>query len=191
MIEAADEIGYPVVLKAIGEELVHKSDVGAVRLDLRGRRELKAALKEVGEALAEAGIEPEGWLVQKMAASGHEVIFGVSTDERFGPLIMFGIGGKYVEVFRDVRFGVTPLSVADARDMVRGVRGFPLLEGVRGEAAADIDLLEEILLRLNQLVDRHPRIQELDINPFLAAPDRSDCIALDVRIRVGASGGPG
>jgi acetyl coenzyme A synthetase (ADP forming)-like protein len=184
-IEAAQEIGFPVVLKAVGADLVHKSDVGAVRLDLRDRKEFKSALREVEGALGDAGIQPEGWLIQKMAAHGHEVIFGVSTDERFGPLLMFGLGGKYVEVFRDVRFGVTPLTVADAREMIRGVRGFALLEGVRGEAPVDLEILEEILLRLNQLVDRHPRIQELDINPFLAAPERGQCMALDVRIRVG------
>jgi len=186
-IDAAQDLGYPVVLKAIGSDLVHKSDVGAVRLDLRDKKEMKAALGEIEKSLQEASIEPEGWLVQKMAASGHEVIFGLSTDDRFGPLLMFGLGGKYVEVFRDVRFGVAPLSVADARDMIRGVRGFKLLEGVRGEAPADLDLLEEILLRLAQLVARHPRIQELDINPFLAAPERADCMALDVRIRVSAA----
>jgi acetyltransferase len=184
-LEAAKEIGYPVVLKAIGTDLVHKSDVGAVRLDLRDSRELTTALGEIEFELGGLDIQPAGWLVQRMAGKGHEVIFGISTDERFGPLLMFGLGGKYVEVFRDVRFGVTPLSVADARDMIRGVRGFELLQGVRGEEAADLELLEEILLRLNQLVARHPRIQELDINPFLAAPRRDECLALDVRIRVG------
>jgi acetyl coenzyme A synthetase (ADP forming)-like protein len=184
-LAAAEEVGYPVVLKAIGTDLVHKSDVGAVRLDLRDSRELTTALGEIEFELGGLDIQPAGWLVQKMAGKGHEVIFGISTDERFGPLLMFGLGGKYVEVFRDVRFGVTPLSVADARDMIRGVRGFELLQGVRGEASADLELLEEILLRLNQLVARHPRIQELDINPFLAAPQRDECLALDVRIRVG------
>jgi len=186
---AAEEIGYPVVLKAVGAGLVHKSDLGAVKVDLRSREDLEGALAEVAGSLASAGVVPAGYLVQKMAASGHEVIFGISTDTRFGPLLMFGIGGKYVEVFRDVRFGVTPLSPAEARDMVEGVRGYKLLEGVRGEESADIDLLQDILLRLAQLATRHPRIEELDINPFLAAPAAKGSQALDVRIRLAAIDG--
>ncbi len=120
-----------------------------------------------------------------MARGGHEVIFGISTDPRFGPILMFGLGGKYVEVFQDVRFGVTPLAPREARDMVRGIRGIKLLEGVRGEPRADLEILEEVLLRLAQLAHRHPRIVELDVNPFLAAPDAKRAKAVDARIRVG------
>ena len=119
-----------------------------------------------------------------MAREGHEVIFGISTDPRFGPLLMFGLGGKYVEVFQDVRFGVTPLAPHEAREMVRGIRGRKLLEGVRGEPAADLDVLIDVLLRLAQLAQRHPAIRELDLNPFLAAADRGSAKAVDVRIRV-------
>ena len=126
----------------------------------------------------------EGFLVQEMATEGHEVIFGISTDPRFGPLLMFGLGGRYVEVFRDVRFGVTPLTPHEAEEMVRGIRGVKLLEGVRGDEAADFDALIEVLQRLAQLASRHPRLSELDINPFFAAPDRSQAVAADVRIRV-------
>ena len=122
--------------------------------------------------------------MQKLARGGHEVIFGISIDPRFGPLLMFGLGGKYVEVFRDVRFAVTPLSPTEARQVIRGIRGIKLLEGVRGDDPADVEYLAEILLRLARLADRHPRIQELDINPFLAGAKRADCKALDVRIRV-------
>jgi acyl-CoA synthetase (NDP forming) len=138
------------------------------------------------ERLGAAGLEARGYLVQEMARGGHEVIFGVSTDARFGPVLMFGLGGKYVEVFGDVRFGVTPLAPSEAWDMVRGLRGGKLLEGVRGEPPADRELLVEVLLRVAQLVQRHPAIQELDLNPFLAAPDRDRAKALDVRIRVAA-----
>jgi acetyl coenzyme A synthetase (ADP forming)-like protein len=190
---AAEELGFPVVVKAIAPGLVHKSDVGAVAVDLRTGEELDRALAGIEARLAEvAGLRLEGFLVQEMVRGGHEVIFGISTDPRFGPLVMFGLGGRYVEVFQDVRFGVTPLGRDEARDMVRGIRGFRLLEGVRGEAAADLDLLIEILLRLAQLAARHPRIRELDVNPFLAAADPAHAKALDVRIRVGAAapGGP-
>ena len=185
-LEAAEELGYPVVLKAIGPDLVHKSDLGAVKLDLRNREDLERALTEIESSLAAGGTKPEGYLVQEMASGGHEIIFGLSIDPRFGPLLMFGLGGKYVEVLRDVRFGVTPLAPSEARDMITGLRGYTLLEGVRGEAPADLDKLEEILLRLAQLAERHRRIRELDINPFLAAPEGLESKALDVRIRVGA-----
>ncbi|MES1240807.1 MAG: acetate--CoA ligase family protein [Acidobacteriota bacterium] len=183
-VAAAKEIGFPVVLKAIAPDLVHKSDAGAVRVDLRDEGDLTRALQEVSDSVDRAGHRIEGWLVQEMAKGGHEVIFGITTDPRYGPLLMFGLGGKYVEVFQDVRFGVLPLDPSDAEDMVRGIRGFKLLEGVRGEAGADLDLLTEILLRLGQLAQRHPRILEVDVNPFLAGPDRASARAVDARIRV-------
>lgn len=184
-LESAREIGYPVVLKAVASGLVHKSDVGAVQVDLRDDRDLAEAIRRATESVTGAGHGIEGWLVQEMAKGGHEVIFGITTDPRFGPLLMFGLGGKYVEVFQDVRFGVLPLGRTDALDMVRGIRGFKLLQGVRGEAGADLELLCEILLRLAQLAQRHPRIREVDINPFLAGPDRAHARAVDARIRVG------
>jgi acetyl coenzyme A synthetase (ADP forming)-like protein len=184
-LAAAREIGYPVVLKAVAPDLVHKSDVGAVKVDLRDDHALTEAIRRTTESVTGAGHRVEGWLLQEMAKGGHEVIFGITTDPRFGPLLMFGLGGKYVEVFQDVRFGVLPLGRTDALDMVRGIRGFKLLQGVRGEPGADVDLLCEILLRLAQLAQRHPRIREVDVNPFLAGPDRASALAVDARIRVG------
>ena len=184
-LAAAEEIGFPLAVKAEAEGLVHKSDVGAVRLGIESRQELDAALAEIEESLTKAGYRPAGFLVQRMERGGHEVIYGISTDPRFGPLVMFGLGGRYVEVFRDVRFGVTPLAPSEARDMIHGIRGFKLLEGVRGEAPADLGALEEVLLKSSRLAENHPRILELDVNPFLAAADRSHARALDVRIRVG------
>ncbi|HVT59996.1 MAG TPA: acetate--CoA ligase family protein [Thermoanaerobaculia bacterium] len=186
-LAAAPEIGYPVVAKALAAGLVHKSDVGAVRLDLRGEAELVEALAAMERAVGAAGCRLDGFLVQEMARGGHEVVFGIATEPRFGPLLMFGLGGRYVEVFQDVRFGVPPLDPHEALDMVRGIHGARLLTGVRGEPAADFDLLVEVLLRLAQLAVRHPRIVELDINPFLAAPDRAGAKALDGRIRVAAA----
>ena len=183
---AAEEIGYPVAAKAQSPDVVHKSDVGAVRLDIADGDELEEALRGIAASLAEADAGLDGFLLQQMATGGgHEVIFGISTDPRFGPLLMFGLGGKYVEVFQDVRFGVIPLDRHEAEDMVRGIRGAKLLTGVRGEEPADLDLLAEILLRLAQLAQRHPRVRELDVNPFLAGPDRDSALAVDVRIAVG------
>ena len=183
---ASSEIGYPVVIKAIAPDLVHKSEAGAVRLDLRSAEDVAEALAAMQGDVEETGHRLEGYLVQQMARGGHEVIFGISTDPRFGPLLMFGLGGKYVEVWKDVRFAVTPLTPSEAREIITGIRGVKLLEGVRGEPGADLDLLVEVFLRLAQLAQRHPAIRELDINPFLAAPDRERAVAVDVRIRVEA-----
>ncbi len=184
---AGPELGFPLVAKGIAPDLVHKSDVGAIRLGLADEEELATAVAEIGEALERAGHRPGGFLLQRMGDKAHEVIFGISTDPRFGPLLMFGLGGRYVEVLRDVRFGVTPLTRHEAEEMIRGIRGYPLLKGVRGEAAADLELIVEILLRLAQLAQRHPRISELDINPFLAAPARESALVVDARIRIGPS----
>ncbi|MEO8504825.1 MAG: acetate--CoA ligase family protein [Acidobacteriota bacterium] len=183
-LAAARELGFPVALKAVAPGLVHKTELGAVRIDLRDEATLLDALQAMQSRLAAAGLTPSGYLLQEMASGGHEVIFGVATEPRFGPFLMFGLGGKYVEVLRDIAFAVPPLSPAEARDTVRGIRGFPLLEGVRGEAGADLSVLEEVLLRLAQLVERHPTIVELDINPFLASAERAQARALDVRLRV-------
>ena len=184
-LEAAGELGFPVVLKAVAPDLVHKSDVGGVAVDLRNEEELSEALDEMTESLEAEGHQAQGFLLQKLARGGQEVIFGISTDPRFGPLLMFGLGGKYVEVFQDVRFAVTPLAPSEARDVIQGIQGHDLLEGVRGEEGVDLDLMEEVLLRIAQMAQRHPRIRELDLNPFLAAPSREASAALDVRIRVG------
>jgi acetyl coenzyme A synthetase (ADP forming)-like protein len=184
VLAAAAEIGYPVVLKGVAPDLVHKSEARAVRVDLRSAAELAEAVAAMRADIAAAGHHLSGYLVQEMARGGHEVIFGVTTDPRFGPLLMFGLGGKYVEVFEDVRFGVLPLDAWEAGEMVRGIRGIRLLTGVRGEPGADLELLVDVLLRLARLVERHPRIAELDVNPFLAAPTRQAAKALDVRIRV-------
>ena len=185
---AAVALGFPVAIKAEAVGLVHKSDIGAVRLGLENSDQVRGAVSEIQSALAEAELHPDGFLLQQMAAGGHEVLIGISTDPRFGPMLAFGLGGRYVEVFADVRFGVPPLSPSEAQDMVHGIRGFPLLEGVRGEEPADLEILIEVLLRVAQLSQRHPLITELDINPFLAAAERDRALALDVRIRVGTGG---
>jgi acetyl coenzyme A synthetase (ADP forming)-like protein len=184
--DAAVELGFPVVVKAEVSGMIHKSDLGAVAVDLRTPEELARALDAMTEDMDRAGLSVEGFLVQQFAAGGHEVIYGLSQDGRFGPLLMFGLGGKYVEVFGDVRFALPPLTRSEALEVVMGIRGRKILEGVRGEKALDPEFLAEILLRLAQLTEDHPGIRELDINPFLAAPTREACKALDVRIRVGS-----
>jgi acyl-CoA synthetase (NDP forming) len=182
-LAAARELGFPVVVKAIAAGLVHKSELGAVALDLRDETEAASALEGMEARLAAAGLTLSGFLVQRMARGGHEVIFGLSSDERFGPVLMFGLGGKYVEVLDDVRFGVPPLGRAEALELVHGIRGIRLLEGVRGEAPADLSLLADVLGRLAALAERFPAIVEIDVNPFLAA-DRAGSVAVDARVRV-------
>ena len=183
-VAAAREIGYPLVLKAVAPDLVHKSDVGAVAVDLRQESELEAELEAMTDRLTAAGHQPSGFLVQEMVRTGREVIFGISTEPRFGPLLMFGLGGKYVEVFRDVRFAVTPLTRTEAREAIQGIRGRALLDGVRGEAPADVEHLVDVLLRLAQLATRHPRIVELDLNPYLAGDEGAGGVGVDARVRV-------
>ncbi|MEO7795585.1 MAG: acetate--CoA ligase family protein [Thermoanaerobaculia bacterium] len=188
-LAAARRIGFPVVVKAISPGLVHKSEARAIELDLADESAVARACDALAGRFADAGLAVSGFFVQEMAQGGHETIFGVSTDPRFGPVLMFGLGGKYVEVFRDVRFGVTPLAPSEAGEMVRGIRGVKLLEGVRGDAPSDIALLEIVLLKLAWLVEHFPEISELDINPFLAAPaprpgEAGASKAVDVRVRV-------
>jgi acetyl coenzyme A synthetase (ADP forming)-like protein len=182
-VAAAREVGHPVVLKVISQAIVHKSDVGGVVMGLGSEKEVRDGYARLLQRVKErAGVAPEAVLVQRMIPGGRETIIGSTRDPKSGPLIMFGLGGLAVEVFRDVVFRVHPLTDVDAREMVRGIRGYPLLEGVRGDAAVDLVALEEILQRVSQLVGEHEAILEMDINPLVAFPDR--VLALDARFRV-------
>ena len=181
--EIATALGFPVVLKAIAPQLIHKSDVGAVRLGLatagavqRASVELTAAVRR---ALPDARV---GVLVQRMVTGGRETIVGMSRDPAFGPLVMFGLGGIYVEALKDVVFRLAPLEPLDARDMIRSIRGVALLNGIRGAAPVDFAALEDVLARVSQIAIDHPEITELDINPLLAFP--SGVMAVDARVLV-------
>ncbi|MFQ5535828.1 MAG: acetate--CoA ligase family protein [Gemmatimonadota bacterium] len=184
--EAAEACGYPVVLKAVAPGVIHKSDVGAVRVDIRTPRELELAFGKMVRTLGEAGIDLEGLLLQRFARGGRETIIGMSTDPQFGPILMFGLGGIYVEALKDVAFRLVPLSAGDAREMLTSIRGASLLEGVRGEPPVDKEALVEAVLRVSQLVSDHPDIAELDINPFLAFPEGG--LAADGRVRLHDAG---
>jgi len=180
---AAHEIGCPVVLKIVSRTIVHKSDVGGVVVGLDSERAVREGYRRMLQRVRErAGVAPDAVLVQQMHVGGRETIVGSTRDPRAGPLIMFGLGGLAVEVLKDVVFRVQPLTDVDAREMVRAIRGFPLLEGVRGEPAVDLVALEEVLQRVSQLVGEQEQILELDINPLVALPDR--VAALDARFRV-------
>ncbi len=186
-LEAARGMGWPVVMKVVAERIVHKSDVGGVVVGVEDETALRAAFRRLTtEVPSRAGIgadEVRGVLVQAMVAGGKETIIGMTHDPQFGPVLMFGLGGIYVEALGDVVFGVQPVTDVDVREMVRSIRGIRLLEGVRGEPASDLGAIETALQRVSQLVGDHPEIREMDVNPWIAFP--SGGVAVDGRITVG------
>jgi len=178
----AERIGFPVALKIVSPDIVHKSDVGGVRLGLASPQEVVAAFEDIMQSARRA--QPaaclDGVAVQRMApAGGVEVIVGVSVDAQFGHVIMCGLGGVLVEVLQDVSFRLIPLQRRDARQMLSELRGRRLLEGVRGHPAADVQALEDLFLRVSGLIEQRPDIRELDLNPVLAYPD--GVLAVDAR----------
>jgi acyl-CoA synthetase (NDP forming) len=181
-VSLADELGYPVALKVVSATITHKSDIGGVELGLGDADAVRAAFDRIAAAAqaADPGGSMDGVSVQPMAAAGTEVIMGMTQDAQFGPVLMFGLGGVLVEVLKDVAFRVVPLERRDARQMVREIQGFPVLEGYRGAAPADLDALESILLQLSQFAEANPEVSELDLNPIFAYDDGA--IAVDARI---------
>ncbi|HEX6369542.1 MAG TPA: acetate--CoA ligase family protein [Longimicrobium sp.] len=183
---AAAELGWPVVMKVLSPRIIHKSDVGGVIVGVEDEGELRAAFGRLTtEVPARAGIGAEmveGVLVQKMVPRGKETIIGMTLDPQFGPVLMFGLGGIYVEALKDVVFRVQPVTDVDASEMVRAIRGIRLLEGVRGEPASDLGAVEETIARISQLVGDHDAIREMDVNPWMAFAEGG--VAVDGRIRI-------
>ncbi|MCG2721663.1 MAG: acetate--CoA ligase [Thermodesulfovibrionales bacterium] len=186
-VAAAKRIGYPVVMKIMSPQVVHKSDIGGVRKNLNNKKDIENAFFEitthVRNILPAATIY--GVLIQEMIPPGKEVIIGITKDPQFGHMIMFGLGGIYVEVLRDISFRIVPLSNEDVHEMVREIKTFPLLRGVRGEAETDIGAIEQSLLSFNQLAMDFPKIIEADINPLLAHTRGKGVIAIDARFTIG------
>lgn len=184
VVQQARKLGYPVVMKALLEKTQHKSDIGGVAVDLRTDSEVIDAYNHIAEGVRKHGLESEwhGVYLQPMVRGGKEVILGMTYDATFGPMIMFGLGGVYVETMKDTIFRIAPITAADARIMIRSVKAFPLLQGVRGEPGADLDFLAEVLQRLSQLSYDFHFIKEIEINPFMASPRRENCLAVDARI---------
>ena len=172
------------MLKVLSPDVVHKTDIGGVRVDLRSASEVVEAYREIHRSVGgkHDGARIEGILVEGFQREGQEVIVGMSSDPRFGPVLMFGLGGVYVEALKDVAFRVQPVTRLDAEEMIRSIRSFPLLEGVRGEAGADTSVLAEVVQRVSQLVGDHDRILELDLNPFISFPEGG--MAVDARLRI-------
>jgi len=185
-VAAACEIGFPVVLKIVSPDIVHKVDVGGVRLNLESETEVRDAYAELLQRVTSAKNDVEIWgvLVQEMVRGGKETILGMKRDPHFGALLMFGLGGIYVEVLKDVTFRIAPIRELGAKNMIENIKGIKLLMGYRGEPASDLDAIAESLLRLSQLVTDFPEIEEMDINPLIVLPAGSGARVVDARILI-------
>jgi acetate---CoA ligase (ADP-forming) len=182
--EAAVEIGGTVALKALGSEILHKSEVGAIRVGLSGRQQVADAAAGIDEGLRQAEIRRDQFLVQAMVEGGVEMLVGVVGDAVFGPVIACGAGGVEAELINDVSVRLSPLTELDAHEMLRSLATFPLLTGYRGAPKADLGSLEQLLLRTSAMVDAHQEIAELDLNPVIVSPDGARTV--DARVRVEA-----
>jgi acetyl coenzyme A synthetase (ADP forming)-like protein len=189
----AKSLGFPVVMKLRSPEVVHKSEIGGVRLNVRSEEEAAKVYDELQASLRQAlpKAKFEGVSVERMVTGGVETIVGMTRDPAFGPLILFGLGGVAVELLRDVQIRVAPLTDRDAEEMVRDIRGNPLLSGFRGAPPANQASLLDLLHRVSRLACEHPEILELDLNPVLAMPGDGPCLALDARLRLGPAPAPG
>ena len=184
VVEISREIGFPVALKVISPDVVHKSDIGGVKVGLTDTSQVSKAIDEIYSGVEKnvAGARIEGISVQKMAQPGVEIIIGMNEDAQFGPVIMFGLGGVMVEALRDVSFRVIPITAWDAAEMIHEIRGFSLLKGFRGQEPVDIQLLAKLLTMVSKLVEKNPQIKELDINPLIISG--REAVAVDARILV-------
>jgi acetyl coenzyme A synthetase (ADP forming)-like protein len=183
----AKSVGFPVVLKVKSADVIHKTDVGGVKLGIKTEEEAARAFDEIRASLAKAkpGARFEGVTVERMVVGGIETIVGMTRDPLFGPVVLFGLGGVAVELLHDVSVRVAPLTDRDADEMIRSIRGFPLLEGYRGAAPANVSSLLDVLHRVSRLAIDLPEVLELDLNPVLAFPGDTPCLALDARVKVG------
>lgn len=185
-VALAEEIGYPVVMKLNSKKISHKTDVGGVRVGIKDAEQLRAEYADLVAKLEAKGLMEgfEGVIVQEMVKSDREMVCGCAKDPQYGPMMMFGLGGVFVEVMKDVTFRLAPLTPEDANDMITSVKAYKLLQGARGAIPAQIDKVEETLMRLSQLVEDYPSIEELDINPLMISDKNGEPIAVDGRIKV-------
>jgi acyl-CoA synthetase (NDP forming) len=176
------KIGYPVVLKIASPDISHKSDAGGVKVGLKTGEEVARAYKEIMESVKQKFPQAkiEGASVQNMARPGTEVIIGMTKDAQFGPVLMFGLGGVWVEVLKDVSFRIVPLSRRDAGEMIKEIKGYPLLQGYRGAEPANVTVLEDLLLKVSDFMEKTPEIKEMDLNPIFAYKDGA--MAVDARV---------
>ena len=185
-VAIADRIGYPIVMKMTSKTTSHKTDVGGVRVNIGSAEDLRAQYQDLVAKLEERGLLEglEGVIIQEMVKGSREMVCGIATDPQYGPQLMFGLGGVFIEVMKDVTFRIAPITDVDAHEMVRSVKAYKLLEGARGTTPAQIDQIESTLLRLSQLVSDFAFIDELDINPLIISEKNGEAIAVDGRIKV-------
>ncbi len=185
-VKMAGNIGYPVALKLFSSTISHKTDVGGVILNLKSADEVKKAYVQIEQNLEKLSrrSEMQGVTIQKMLSGGVELIVGVTQDKFFGPLIMFGLGGIYTELFKDVDFRIHPLTDYDAREMLASFKAHKLLDGWRGAPPSDTAAIEDLLLRVSAMIEDIPEIQELDLNPLIAMPQGQGCVVADARISI-------
>lgn len=185
-VAIADRIGYPIVMKMTSKTTSHKTDVGGVRVGIASAEDLRAQYQDLVAKLEERGLLDglEGVIIQEMVKGSREMVCGIATDPQYGPQLMFGLGGVFIEVMKDVTFRIAPITDVDAHEMVRSVKAYKLLEGARGTTPAQIDQIESTLLRLSQLVSDFAFIDELDINPLIISEKNGEAIAVDGRIKV-------
>ena len=181
-VSLSQKMSFPVALKIVSPDVIHKSDSGGVKLSINSVTEVKKAydeiLKKVRKQYPHAVIH--GVSLQKMVRPGTEVIIGTSKDPQFGPVIMFGLGGIFVELLKDVSFRVIPVEQRDAQEMIKEIKGYPLLQGFRGKEPASLSALVEIILKISKLMEENPQIKELELNPIFAY--RNKAVAVDARI---------
>jgi len=186
----AKSVGFPVALKVRSPEVLHKTDVGGVRLNLRSEAEVAQAFDGIREALSRSKPEArfDGVTVEPMVQGGVETIVGMTRDPSFGPVVLFGLGGVAVELLRDVSLRVAPLTDNDAEEMVREIGGYPLLNGYRGAPVSNVASVVDLLHRVSRLASDHPEIMELDLNPVVVFHGDAPCIAIDARLRLAPAG---
>ena len=189
-VEIAERIGYPVVLKISSPDIIHKSDFGGVRINLANAEQVRDAfdlmLLRIQKRAPNAHLR--GAYVEKMGQRGREVILGMTRDPQFGPMLMFGLGGIFVEVMKDVTFHLAPITAEEAMQMLKGTRSYALLQGARGQAPVDLEALAGALQRISQLVTDYPEIRELDINPFIVGPVGVQAYVADARMTLSTVG---
>jgi acyl-CoA synthetase (NDP forming) len=183
-ISAAEEIGYPLVMKVVSPQISHKSDIGGIRLFLQNAAEVKAAYQDMMENISKKMPDAslEGVQLQPMLSGGREVIIGMVRDPTFGPMLMFGLGGVYVEILKDVRFAIAPVNDNEAREMITGIKTYPLLAGIRGTKPSDIDALVDVILAVSRFVCHFPEIEEFEINPLMVFEKEKGVLAVDMRL---------
>ncbi len=186
LIQISDKLKYPVVLKAVGKKLIHKSDMGGVEVDIHNADELLRSANKITDKLKghNALHLLEKFLIQPYVSGGVETILGITQDEKAGSMIMFGLGGIFVEVFKDVNFKLVPINDVEAFYMIRSIKSFEMLKGVRGRKPVNLEYIKESLLRLSELSNDFPEFKEIDLNPFVFFDEKEKCSILDARIRL-------